>query len=180
MSICSTLRSGFDNKSVWIFELDWHIEGITFDFERLFGCTLNIKFSIHSKSSIRQVGVDCNFNEEQVEIIDEITETFCLPRIQVSRNNETDKFFEYIEKKEPSLSAALLESNSELKCKNLTIGQRRQILLDRAKFVRQKWEPNLDVYSNDESTPFKQSFNVLCSIEPQVQWTWALFRNMKL
>ena len=149
-------------------------------FSYLIWSTHCTKISIHSKSSIRRVGVDCNFNEEQVEIIDEITETFCLPRIQVSRNNETDKFFEYIEKKKPSLSAALLQSNSELKCKNLTIGQRRQILLDRSKFVRQKWEPNLDVYSNDETTPFKQSFNVLCSIEPQVQWTWALFHNMKL
>ena len=67
------------------------------------------------------------------------------------------------------MSATLLESNSQLKLRRLTIGQRRRILIERAKFVRQKWEPNLDVHSNDEKTPFKISFNILCSIEPQVQ-----------
>ena len=132
---------------------------------------------------IRNIRIDRPFNANQATIINEICDRFNWPGIDVNRNddNEKDGMFEQDEKNIIDLSKVLAATNSSLRQDGLTIGSRRQKLLDRARFVRQKWRPNLNVYVNDtDSTSFKEAFVVLCTIAPQLNDIMANIDYLRL
>ena len=114
---------------------------------------------------IETIQFDRQLSQNQIAIINDITQRFAWPKIEPKAKAPSPTIFD--EKNEQSIKVNEILKTSSSSLQHLTIGQRRQILIDRAKFIRQKWQPNLNIYANDIGT-FKESFNVLCSIRPQL------------
>ena len=114
---------------------------------------------------IETIQFDRQLSQNQIEIINDITERFCLPKIDIKTKAPSPTLFDEKNEQLININETLKKSCSTLE--HLTIGQRRQVLINRAKFIRQKWQPNLNIFANDNGT-FKDSFTILCSIRPQL------------
>ena len=128
--------------------------------------------AVFFEREIRNIQVDRPLNANQVAIVNEICVRFNWPVIQLNGNESKESFFfEQDENAKVDLGKILAVTNSSLRQQGLTIGKRRQVLLDRARFIRQKWQPNLNVYANDttaETSSFKDAFVVLCTVGHQL------------